>query len=152
MNEWIGNKWGHMHLSYSLFAINNILPLIHTHVLGGERKREGVWERTKLCRRRINILTRTRRIMTLKIVTIIVKEEKWGPRVLSHYSRVWLFATNSMDYSPAGCPWGSPGKNTGVGCQALLQGIFTSHWSNWNLLLCRWILYHWATGEAQGKC
>ena len=21
-------------------------------------------------------------------------------------------------------PWGSPGKNTGVGCQALLQGIF----------------------------
>ena len=22
------------------------------------------------------------------------------------------------------CPWGSPAKNTGVGCQALLQGIF----------------------------
>ena len=22
------------------------------------------------------------------------------------------------------CPWGSPGKNTGVGCHALLQGIF----------------------------
>ena len=22
------------------------------------------------------------------------------------------------------CPWGSPGKNTGVGCRALLQGIF----------------------------
>ena len=21
------------------------------------------------------------------------------------------------------CPWGSPGKNTGVGCHALLQGI-----------------------------
>ena len=29
-----------MHLSYSLFAINNILPFIHTHVLGGEIKRE----------------------------------------------------------------------------------------------------------------
>ena len=22
------------------------------------------------------------------------------------------------------CPWNSPGRNTGVGCQALLQGIF----------------------------
>ena len=22
------------------------------------------------------------------------------------------------------CPWDSPGKNTGVGCHALLQGIF----------------------------
>ena len=22
------------------------------------------------------------------------------------------------------CPWNSPGKNTGVGCHALLQGIF----------------------------
>ena len=22
------------------------------------------------------------------------------------------------------CPWDFPGKNTGVGCQALLQGIF----------------------------
>ena len=31
-----------------------------------------------------------------------------------------------MDYSPARllCPWDSPGKNTGVGCHALLQGIF----------------------------
>ena len=24
------------------------------------------------------------------------------------------------------CPWDSPGKNTGVGCQALLQGIFVT--------------------------
>ena len=24
------------------------------------------------------------------------------------------------------CPWDSPGKNTGVGCHALLQGIFTT--------------------------
>ena len=28
------------------------------------------------------------------------------------------------------CPWGSPGKNTGVGCQALLQGIFPTQSSN----------------------
>ena len=31
-----------------------------------------------------------------------------------------------MDCSPPGllCPWDSPGKDSGVGCHALLQGIF----------------------------
>ena len=32
-----------------------------------------------------------------------------------------------MDYrspGPSLCPWDSPGKNTGVGCHALLQEIF----------------------------
>ena len=28
------------------------------------------------------------------------------------------------------CPWNSPGKNTGVGCHFLLQGIFLSQGSN----------------------
>ena len=32
---------------------------------------------------------------------------------------------NPMDCSPPGSsPWDSPGKTTGVGCHALLQGIF----------------------------
>ena len=35
----------------------------------------------------------------------------------------------------------SPGKNTGVGCHALLQGIFLPQESNQGLLHCRWILY-----------
>ena len=35
----------------------------------------------------------------------------------------------------------SPGKNTGVGCHALLQGIFPTHGSNPGLLHCRQILY-----------
>ena len=57
------------------------------------------------------------------------------------------------DYSPTRlpCPWDSPGKSTGVGCQALLQGIFPTQGSNPHLLCllhCRWILYHWATSEA----
>ena len=42
----------------------------------------------------------------------------------------------------------SPGKNTGVGCHALLQGIFPNQRSNPSLLHCRWILYCRATGEA----
>ena len=34
------------------------------------------------------------------------------------------------------CPWDSPGKNTGVGCHFLLQGIFLTQGSNPHLL--RW--------------
>ena len=37
------------------------------------------------------------------------------------------------------CPWDSPGKNTGMSCQALLQGIFPTQGSN-PYLLC---LMHW---------
>ena len=39
------------------------------------------------------------------------------------------------------CPWDSPGKNTGVGCHALLQGIFPTQGSNSGLPCCRQILY-----------
>ena len=37
------------------------------------------------------------------------------------------------------CPWASLGKNTGVGCHALLQGIFPTQGSNLYLLH----LLHW---------
>ena len=39
---------------------------------------------------------------------------------------------NSMDYSPPDCSvhGNSPGKNTGVGCHALLQGIFATQGLN----------------------
>ena len=40
------------------------------------------------------------------------------------------------------CPWNSPGKNTGVGCYFLLQGMFLNQGLNLGLLHCRQILYH----------
>ena len=40
------------------------------------------------------------------------------------------------------CPWNSPGKNTGVGCHSLLQGIFPTQGLISGLLNCRTILYH----------
>ena len=53
---------------------------------------------------------------------------------------------------PMDCsPWGpsvhgdSPGKNTGVGCHALLQVIFPTQGLNPGLLHCRWIFTIWAT-------
>ena len=49
-----------------------------------------------------------------------------------------------MDCSPPGSSvhGDSIGKNTGVGCHALLQGNFPTQGSNPGLLHCRWILYH----------
>ena len=38
--------------------------------------------------------------------------------------------------------WDSPGQNAGVGCHALLQGIFPTQGSNLGLLFCKQILYH----------
>ena len=43
------------------------------------------------------------------------------------------------------CPWDSPGKNTGVSCHALLQGIFLIQGLNLHLLVScigRQVLYH----------
>ena len=39
------------------------------------------------------------------------------------------------------CPWDSLGKNTGVGCHFLLQGIFPTQELNPDLLHCRQFLY-----------
>ena len=51
---------------------------------------------------------------------------------------------DAMDCSPPGSyvHGDSPGKNTGVGCHALLQGIFPTQGSNPGLLHCGQILYH----------
>ena len=67
-----------------------------------------------------------------------------------------LQLSNSLQPQPTRllCPGDFPGKNTGVGCHSLLQGIFSTQGSNphlWHHLHCRWILYHWASLVAQGS-
>ena len=59
----------------------------------------------------------------------------------------------SMDCGPSGlCPWDSPGKNTGMGCHALLQGILPTQGSNPGLLHSRQIFFTiWASWEAHNK-
>ena len=49
------------------------------------------------------------------------------------------------------CPWDSPGKNTGEGCHALLQGIFPTQGLNQHLLCCRQTLYHLSNQESFSK-
>ena len=48
-----------------------------------------------------------------------------------------------MDFSPVRllCPLDSLGKNTGVGCHFLLQGIFLTQGSNQGLLHYRQMIY-----------
>ena len=56
--------------------------------------------------------------------------------VVKSVCHVWLFC-DPMDCSlPARlfCPWDFPGKNTGVDCHALLQGIFATQESNLHLV------------------
>ena len=45
----------------------------------------------------------------------------------------WLWPSRRL------CPWNFPGKDTGVGCHFLLQGIFPTQGSN----LCPLYLLHW---------
>ena len=57
-----------------------------------------------------------------------------------------LTLCNAMDHSPPGSslyPWYSPGKHTGVGCRAFLQGIFLTQGLNLHLLH----LLHWQAGS-----
>ena len=63
-----------------------------------------------------------------------------------------VFLCNPMACNPPGSsvPGDSPGKNAGVGCHALLQGIFPTQGSNPGLPHCRRIFFTaWATREAQ---
>ena len=62
--------------------------------------------------------------------------------LLSQFSCVRLCATHGQQPTRLLCPWDSPGKNTGVGCHALFQGIFPTQGSNPGLQHCRRILYH----------
>ena len=58
-------------------------------------------------------------------------------------SRVWLFCGPIDCSSPASSDLGIfPGKNTGVGCHDLLQGIFPIQELNLGFLHCRQTFYH----------
>ena len=60
-----------------------------------------------------------------------------------HASQVTSLVSDSVRPSRLLCPWDSPGKNTGVGYHALLQGIFPTQGSNPSLLY----LLHWQAGS-----
>ena len=91
-----------------------------------------------------------------KVAQVGSKYNRCG--MLSHFSHVWLSVTLWPVDLQAPLSWDSWGKNTGVGCHGLLQGIFPTQGSNPSLLYYRQIFffffYHWAPVEAQynGYC
>ena len=71
----------------------------------------------------------------------VCKSHAW--HVLCLVTESCLTLCNPMDCSPPGSivHGDSPGTNTGVGCRALLQGIFLAQGLNPGLPHCWWILY-----------
>ena len=63
--------------------------------------------------------------------------------MLSRFSCVRLFATLGLQPTRLLCPWDSPGKNTEMGCHALLQGIFPTQGLSPHILR----LLHWQAGS-----
>ena len=76
--------------------------------------------------------------------TRFLQAERECARVLRHFSRVQLFATPWTVAHQLLCPWDSPGKNTGVGGHARLQGIFLTQGLN----PCLLHLLHWQAGSS----
>ena len=65
--------------------------------------------------------------------------------MLAKLLQLCLTLCNPMDCSPPGSSVhgiDSPGKNIGVGCHTLLQGIFSTQGWNW----CLFCLLHWQVG------
>ena len=64
-----------------------------------------------------------------------------GGLVVQLLSHVRLLQSCGLQPARLLCPWDFPGKNTGVGCHFLLQGIFPTQELNLGLLHCRQITY-----------
>ena len=77
-------------------------------------------------------------------LTLPTNSQPWQPEMsLCLVIQSGLTLCDPVDRSPPGSSvhGDSPGKNTGVGCHALLQGIFPNQWSNLGLPPCTRILY-----------
>ena len=75
---------------------------------------------------------------TEKLIPCCVTLGKSQP--LWAYLKVKVKSLSRVDSLRLLCPWDSPGKNTGVGCHFLLQGIFLTQGSNLGLPHCRQML------------
>ena len=66
------------------------------------------------------------------VVSLFLFNVRWSRSVVS----------NSLRPHGLLCPWGFPGKKTGVGCHFLLQEVFPTQGLNPGLPHCRRTLYH----------
>ena len=89
-------------------------------------------------------LCHTLYLQHLEVFTVQIFTSWVNYSVLYLVTQSCLTLCNLMDCCPPGSSvhGDSPGKNTGVGGHALLQGIFPAQGSNSGLPHCRQILYH----------
>ena len=88
--------------------------------------------RLPICSLTPKILHRSRPVISCSPTLVKVKVTQSCPTLQRH----------GLQPARLLCSWNSPGKNTGVGCHFLLQGIFPTQGSNSGLPRCRQILYH----------
>ena len=99
--------------------------------------------------------------LCLKICLMSNHLQSWP--MLCFITKLYPTLCDPMDCSPPGFSVHEdfPGKNTEVGCHALLQGIFPTQGSDPGLPYCRWFLDHlnhqgsqtWPTGHiSSGPC
>ena len=75
--------------------------------------------------------TRFKRCFSLKFIPWEAGLQNWTiVYAVQLLSDVQLFVTPWTVAPRLLCPWDFPGKNTGVGCHALVQGIFLTQGSN----------------------
>ena len=72
---------------------------------------------------------------------ILTSSQKVEVKVLVTQSYSTLCDPRTVQSTRLLCPWDSPGKNTGVGYNVFLQGIFLTQGLNPSLLHCRQVLY-----------
>ena len=83
----------------------------------------------------------------LSVMPIKILKEYFKAKFLEYnvclVTQSCLTLCNPRDCSPPGSSVHGdfPGKNTGAGCHALLQGIFLTKFSNPGIPYCRQILY-----------
>ena len=101
----------------------------------------GYFFKTKNC---IDIILDLHTVVSNNTKTYLVYFAKFLNMLCCAKSLSCVRLCDPMDCSPPGSSVheDSPGKNTGVGFHAILQGIFPTQESNPSLLYCRQILYH----------
>ena len=86
----------------------------------------------------MNVMNVGKGLLLAKLVLLTMCEVKWSVSCSVMPNSLWPYGLQPTRLL---CPWGFPGKNTGVGCHFLLQGIFLTQGSNLGLLNCRQILF-----------
>ena len=140
-NEILTHSWPQVCLSWFIHWLNFLVfnPCVYFQawfISSGGRSKSECFSRIMICWKIVLGLARS--VSSGNFLEMHTLRSSHA-HVLSCFSRVWLY--DPMDHSPPGSSVHgvSPGKNTGLGCHALLQGIFPTQGSN-PRLLC---LLHW---------